>query len=212
MTTTTEMAVNLAPSHLKDEALLPADCERLLAGLAIQVQSSAVCADQDLGHLEEHLLRGGHELFRQMLEKGAQLKADQAPPLCPVCQNKLSHWKQGHWTSIQTRFGTIRLQRARGYCKRCRKWRFPADALLGLPEEGTQSPAVQEMAALTVSKMPAPEAEQVVERLAGVKISAATLARQARQQGQRAEQKRKEMDWQMSQAEGRAQQDSDLQL
>lgn len=206
------MAVSLAPSHLQEEALLPADCERLLAGLAIQVRSSAVCADQDLGHLEEHLLRGGHELFRQMLEKGAQLKADQAPPLCPVCQNKLSRWKAGHGTSIQTRFGPIRIQRARGYCKRCRKWRFPADALLGLPPEGTQSPAVQEMAALTVSKMPAPEAEQVVERLAGVKISAATLARQARQQGQRAEQKRKELDGQMNQSEGRVQQDDDLQL
>lgn len=212
MTTTTEMAVSLAPSHLKYEALLPSDCERLLGGLAVQMQSSAVCADQDLGHMEEHLLRGGHELFRQMLEKGAQLKADQAPPLCPVCQNKLSRWKPGHGTTIQTRFGPIRIQRARGYCKRCRKWRFPADALLGLPEEGSQSPAVQEMAALTVSKMPAPEAEQVVERLAGVKISAATLARQARQQGQRAEQKRKEMDEQMSQPEGRAQQDNDLQL
>lgn len=162
--------------------------------------------------MEEELLRGGHEVFRQMLEKAAQLKADQAPPLCPVCQNKLSRWKAGHGTSIQTRFGTIRIQRARGYCRRCRKWRFPADAVLGLPEEGTQSPAVQEMAALTVSKMPAPEAEQVVERLAGVKISAATLARQARQQGQRAEQQRRAMDQQMSQPEGRVQQDKDLQL
>jgi len=206
------MADSLPSTDLQEEALLPAECEQLLAGLAIQVQSSAVCADQDLGHMEEHLLRGGHELFRQMLEKGAQLKADQAPSLCPVCQNKLSRWQAGHWTSIQTRFGPIRIQRARGYCKRCRKWRFPADTLLGLPPEGTQSPAVQEMAALTVSKMPAPEAEQVVERLAGIKISAATLARQARQQGQRAEQKRKELDGQMSQPEGRGQQADDLQL
>ena len=165
-----------------------------------------------MGHMEEELLRGGHEVFRQMLEKAAQLKADQAPPLCPVCQNKLSRWKAGHGTSIQTRFGTIRIERARGYCRRCRKWRFPADAMLGLPEEGTQSPAVQEMAALTVSKMPAPEAEQVVERLAGVKISAATLARQARQQGQRAEQKRRALDQQMSQPEGCVQQEKDLQL
>jgi hypothetical protein len=177
--TTTEMAVNFPHSDLESETLLPAESERLLRGLAGQMHGSAFCADQDLGHMEEQLLRGGHEVFRQMLEKGAQLKADQAPPVCPVCQNKLSRWKQGHRTSIQTRFGTIRVLRARGYCKRCRKWRFPADGLLGLPEEGTQSPAVQEMAALTVSKMPAPEAEQVVERLTGVKISAATLARQA---------------------------------
>jgi hypothetical protein len=182
------MAVSLPHSDVELETLLPAQAERLLCGLAGQMHDSAHCADEDLGHMEEKLLRGGHEVFRQMLEKAAQLKAEQAPPLCPVCQNKLSRWKQGHWTSIQSRFGILRLQRARGYCKRCRKWRFPADVLLGLPEEGTQSPAVQEMAALTVSKMPAPEAEQVVERLAGVKISAATLARQARQQGRRAEQ------------------------
>jgi len=212
MTATTEMAVSLAHSDLELEALLPGEAEGLLCGLAGKIHDSALCADQDLGHMEERLVRDGHEVFRQMLEKGAQLKAEQAPPLCRVCQNKLSRWKQGHGTSIQTRFGVIRIQRARGYCKRCHKWRFPADAALGLPEEGTQSPAVQEMAALTVSKMPAPEAQQVIERLAGVKISAATLGRQAQQQGQRAQQKREQLDRQMSQPEGHAQQDVDLQL
>jgi len=212
MTTTAETAVSFPHSTAGLESLLPDHPEQLLCGLAGQLRQSALRAGEHLGHMEEELLQGGHEVFRQMLEKGAQLKADQAAPLCPVCQNKLSRWKPGHWTSIQTRFGTIRIHRARGYCRRCRKWRFPADAVLGLPEEGTQSPAVQEMAALTVSKMPAPEAEQVVERLAGVKISAATLARQAKRQGQRAEEKRKEMDGQMSQPEGRVQQDKDLQL
>src|SRR5580693_3466995 len=124
MTTTSAMAVSLPHSDLELEALLPAEPERLLCGLAGQMHDSALCADQDLGHMEEQLLLGGHEVFRQMLEKGAQLKA-----------------------------------------------------------------------------------EQVVERLAVVKISAATLARQALQEGQRAEQKRKEMDGQMSQPEGRTQQD-----
>ena len=92
---------------------------------------------------------------------------------------------------MQTRWGNIRVERARGYGQRCKKWRFPADALLGLPEEGTQSPGVQEIAALVVSKMPAPEAEQVVHRLTGVPISAGTLARAARVQGQRAQEKRR---------------------
>jgi len=172
------------------ETLLPAARESLLLGLASQLHRSLGAADQNLGHLEEQLLRGGHELFRQMLEKAAQQKADVAPPLCPHCQNKLSRLTDGHWTTIQTRFGSIRVQRARGYCKRCRKWRFPADPLLGLPEEGTQSPAVQEIAALTVSQMPAAQAEHLVERLTGLKISAATLGRQAQQQGQRAQEQR----------------------
>jgi len=180
--------------------------------MAKRVERSVCAADENLGHLEEELLRGGQEVLCQMLEKAAQQKADAAPPLCPVCQNKLSRLSKGHWTTIQTRFGSIHVQRARGYCRRCRKWRFPADTLLGLPEEGTQSPSVQEMAALTVSKMPAAEAEQVVERLAGVKISAATLGRAARQQGQRAQEEREQLDQKMSTPEGRTQQDKDLQL
>jgi hypothetical protein len=212
MTINPEVSVGISYPNAELEAILPVEREQLLNGLARGLHGSAMCAEENLGHMEEHLMRGGQELFRRMLEKGAQQKADQAPPVCPVCQNKLSRVKPGHWTTIQTRFGPIRIERARGYCRRCRKWRFPADAALGLPPEGTQSPAVQEMAALTVSKMPVSEAQQVVERLAGVKISAATLGRQARQQGQRAEQKRKQMDGQMGQPEGRAQQDNDLQL
>jgi len=211
---TTILEVALAPHPTTDPvaALLPAQPGEVLFGVAKRVHDSACAADQNLGHLEEELLRSGPEVFRQMLEKAAQQKADVAPPVCPHCQNKLSRLSEGHWTTIQTRFGLIRVQRVRGYCRRCRKWRFAADALLGLPEAGTQSPAVQEIAALTVSKMPATEAQQVVERLAGVKISAATLGRAARQQGQRAQQQRAQLDKQMSTPEGRFQQDRDLQL
>jgi hypothetical protein len=193
-------------------ALLPAQPGEVLLGVAKRVHDSACAADQNLGHLEEELLCGGHEVLRQMLEKAAQQKADAAPPLCPHCQNKLGNLSPGHFATIQTRFGAIRVQRVRGRCRRCRKWRFAADALLGLAEEGTQSPALQEIAALTVSKMPATEAQQVVERLVGVKISAATLGRAARQQGQRAQQQREQQDKKMSTPEGRFQQDRDLQL
>ena len=96
MTGTSGMTFSLAHSHLEMGAMLPDDTKRLLGGLAGQMQSSALCADQDLGHMEEHLLRGGNEILGRMLEKGAQLKADQAPPSCTVCQNQLSRWKPGH--------------------------------------------------------------------------------------------------------------------
>jgi len=194
------------------ESFLPAQRESLLRGLAGQLQASTRAAGQNLGHLEETLLRGGHELFRQMLEKAAQVKAAAAAPFCPHCQSQLRRLTQGHGTTIQARWGNIRVERARGYCQRCKKWRFPADALLGLPEQGTQSPGVQEIAALVVSKMPAPEAEPAVERLTGVTISAGTLARAARVQGQRAQEKRQHLDGQMSTPQGRHQQDRDLQL
>jgi len=212
MTTTLEDAREVLLDTQSAAGLLPQRPDTLLLKLAQRVRDSVCAADQNLGHLEEELLLGGQEVFRQLLEKAAQQKADAAPPLCPHCQNKLSRLSSGHWTTIQTRFGPIRVQRVRGYCRRCRKWRFAADAVLGLPEQGTQSPAVQEMAALTVSKMPATEAQQVVERLAGIKISAATLGRAARQQGQRAQQQRQQLDQKMSTPEGRVQQDRDLQI
>ena len=210
--TTCDLACNPHTHSDAIEALLPAERDRLLLGLAGKLHPSLCTVDEHLGHLEEPLLRGGQELFRQMLEQAAQQKAGTAPPLCPPWQNKLSRLTKGHWTTIQTRFGPMRIQRARGYCKRCRKWRFPADAVLGLPEAGTQSPAVQEIAALTVSQMPAAQAAHLVERLAGLTISGATLARQARQQGERAQAQRTQLDQQMSRPEGRAQQDRDLQL
>jgi hypothetical protein len=53
------------------------------------------------------------------------------------------------------------------------------------------------MAALMVSKMPASEAAALLERISGVKISEATLQRQARRQGERAQEKRSELDAQM---------------
>ena len=54
------------------ENFMPAQRESLLRGLVGQLQASTRAADQNLGHLEEQLLRNGHELFRQMLEKAAQ--------------------------------------------------------------------------------------------------------------------------------------------
>lgn len=206
------MAMEESSAAAEAVALLPEDREAQWLGVAERMQRCVNSAEENLGHLEEQLLRGSHELMRQMLEKAAQAKAAAVPPRCPVCGQPLHRVSGGHGTTMQTRFGAIRVARARGWCRRCHKWRFPADAALGLPAEGTQSPAVQEIAALVVSKMPAAEAEQVVERLVGAKISAATLGRQARQQGQRAQEKRAALDRQMSGPAGRAQQDRDLQM
>jgi hypothetical protein len=62
------------------------------------------------------------------------------------------------------------------------------------------------MAALVASKLPVAEASAVLERLTGVKLPRATLDREARRQGRRAEGKRQEMDEQMSQGTGVEQQ------
>src|SRR5436190_2001962 len=180
--------------------------ERLQAGLSRSIQAS----EQTMGHLEEEILRKTRDLERAVLEEAAQKKADQAPPVCPVCAGKLSRVTQGHERSYQSRFGIVTIRRARGWCRRCKSWQFPADHLLGLAETGGCSPGVQEMAALAVSKLPVAEASAVIERLTGVKLPRATLDREARRQGKRAEGKRQQMDEQMAQGTGLEQQVPEL--
>src|SRR5512136_2922936 len=172
--------------------------ERLQAGLSRSIEAS----DETMGHMEEEILHKTRDLQRAVLEEAAQKKADAAPPVCPVCGNKLSRITHGHERSYQTRFGMVRIRRARGWCRRCKCWRFPADHLLGLAETGSCSPGVQEMAALSATKLPIAEASAVIERLTGVKLPRATLDREARRQGKQAENTRQEMDEQLSRGAG----------
>lgn len=149
---------------------------------------------QNLGHLEVQAARDVQELQRQALERGAQAKADGAPPVCPVCGRKLTRLSHDHPRTFTTRFGEVAIRRTRGYCQRCRKWRTPADTALGLEETAGYSPSVQGMAALLASKMPVEEASVVLEHLTGVKLPRATLDREARRQGERAQALRAELD------------------
>jgi len=174
---------------------------RLTAGLNRSLQTKS----QTMGDLERQILQQTQGLERKLLEEASQKKADQSPPVCPVCGNQLSRLSQGHERTYQTRFGPVTIRRSRGWCKCCQAWRFPADYALGLEETGSASPSVQEMAALVASKMPVTEASAVLEHLTGVKLPPATLDREARRQGKRAERKRRELDQQMSDGQGRQQ-------
>jgi hypothetical protein len=158
------------------------------------IQRFTLASGQNLGHLEGQAAQDVHNLLREATQRGAQAKADATPPLCPVCQQKLTRLSADHPRTFETRFGAITVKRTRGYCKRCRKWRVPADDALGLEETAGYSPAVQEMAALLASKMPVEEASVVLERLTGVKLPRATLDREARRQGQRAQRLRSQLD------------------
>jgi hypothetical protein len=175
--------------------------DRLSAGL----NRSIITKSQTMGDLEREILQQTQGLERKLLEEASQKKADQSPTVCPVCGNKLSRVSHGHERTFQTRFGPVTIRRSRGWCQRCKAWRFPADYALGLEETGSASPSVQEMAALVASKMPVSEASAVLERLTGVELPPATLDREARRQGKRAERKRKELDEQMSAGQGQGQ-------
>lgn len=173
---------------------------RLAETLEQAVREFLVASGQNLGDLEVQLEQQSRELLRVAAEKGAQQKADRTPPVCPECHQPLSRLTGDHRRSFECKFGTITIGRSRGYCKRCRKWRFPADPALGLEETAGYSPRVQEMAALLASKMPVSEASAVLEHLTGVKLPRATLDREARRQGERARRLRGQAD---EQARGR---------
>ena len=169
---------------------------RAACALESSIQRLVQASDQNLGHLERQAEHDVRELLRQSVQRGAQAKADTAPPNCPVCGQPLSRLSPGHGRTFDTRFGSIPIQRTRGYCKRCHQWRVPADAVLGLEETAGYSPAVQDMAALLASKMPVEEASAVLEHLTGVKLPRATLDREARRQGERAQVLRTQLDQQ----------------
>jgi hypothetical protein len=169
---------------------------RAACALERSLQRLVLASDQNLGHLERQAAQDIQELLRQAIERGAQAKAEATPPLCPVCGQKLTRLSANHPRTFESRFGSITVQRTRGYCKRCHKWRVPADAALGLEESAGYSPAVQDMAALLASKMPVEEASAVLEHLTGVKLPRATLDREARRQGERAQRLRTRLDQQ----------------
>jgi len=167
---------------------------RAACALEQSINGCVLASDENLGHLETQAAQDVQPLLREAVQRGAQAKADASPPVCPVCGHKLSRLSSGHARTFETRFGSITIQRTRGYCKRCGKWRVPADAALGLEETAGYSPAVQEMAALLASKMPVEEASVVLEHLTGIKVPRATLDREARRQGQRAQRLRTQLD------------------
>ena len=173
---------------------LAATAARLAEGLEQDVRDFLLNGDQNLGDIEVQLEQQSRALLCLAAEKAAQQKADLSPPVCPVCQEPLSRVSADHRRSFECKFGTITIGRGRGYCKQCRKWRFPADTVLGLEESAGYSPRVQEMAALLASKMPVNEASAVLEHLTGVKLARATLDREARRQGERARRARRQED------------------
>ena len=176
----------------------------LAARTAVALESSLThfltAADQNLGHFETQAAHAVQELLRTAIQRAAQAKADATPPRCPVCGQPLTRGSAGHARTFQTRFGDITLQRTRGYCKRCHKWRTPADTALGLEDTAGYSPAVQAMAALAASKLPVAQASVVLEHLAGVRLPPATLDREAKRQGQRAQRLRTRLDQQAATA------------
>src|SRR2546426_8637657 len=115
---------------------------RLAESLEQSVRDFIVASDQNLGDIEVQVERQSRELQRQATEKAAQAKADVTPPVCPVCGKALSRVSRDHARTFESRFGPITVRRVRGYCRRCREWRFSAGTGLGFAGNARYSPPV----------------------------------------------------------------------
>ncbi len=184
--------------------VLPLSFTQLFRCFLTEVDCLAALSNS-MGDMEENLSHGSLlEMQRLALEQAAQAKADGADnSRCPECSTPLKQVSSGHERTVHTRFGRIRFTRNKGYCPQCKQWFYPSDKLLGLESRAPASPAVQEAAALLVSKMPAQEAARVLQRLTGMPADDSTLAREAKRQGERARQLRREMDQEACSVQGR---------
>ena len=175
-------------------APLAAKAHGVAAAMSECLEEFTGCAQENLGHLETKIAALAQQLVHAALVEGAPRKADATPPACPRCQRALARLAGNQPRTFTTRAGEVTVRRTRGFCAKCRKWRVAADTALGLAETAGYSPSVQEMTALLASKMPVAEASLVLERLTGIKVPPATLDREARRQGGRAQTVRQALD------------------
>src|ERR1700722_1631143 len=85
---------------------------RSACGLEHSIQRFTATGDQNLGHLEVQVAQDVQNLLREAVQRGAQAKADNPPPWCPVCEQKLSRLSAGHPRTFDTRFGSITVKRS----------------------------------------------------------------------------------------------------
>ncbi len=142
---------------------------------------------QGAGFIEETLRQRCLLLERKLLQTALQAHADSVAVRCPKCLDEalIDRWRQKS-KPLRTMCGPVHIERTGGYCRKCDQNYYPADQALGFCAESTASPLLQEVSALLVSKMPAQHAEEISQRVCGIQLYDATLARDARRQGDRA--------------------------
>jgi polyhydroxyalkanoate synthesis regulator phasin len=176
-----------------EDHLLEQDIAQWREDLCRRLEQVRQHPEQGLGFIEEHIRQATLRLQCLLVQKAMQDKANAVDEKCPDCQGRLSDKKRRVPRWIDAYCGKVKLVRTHGWCPHCQQWVFPADRVLGLREDSTASPLVQEMCALLVSKMPAEQAEALSLRVTGRRLSRSTLGREAQRQGDSALQVRQQL-------------------
>lgn len=157
-----------------------------MAQIEDQLQQLIQSASPNMGHLEELLEREARKLMRPVLEQAAQKLIERSPLNCPNCHSPLCVEDRDRKRAVNSTFGPVTLTRDYGWCARCQDWFYPADFALGLHIRAGASPRIQEICALMVVTSPAAQAQKNIRRITGHDLSASTMHREARRQGERA--------------------------
>jgi len=143
-------------------------------------------ATGNMGTMEQALERVACRYQRRALELLVRARAKAEPLVCPKCRTPLHVEARHKNRRVRSRFGTLSFPRGYGFCPSCRQRHAPADNALGLAAFAPASPRVQEICALLARRAPAGQVEEDTRRLTGLNVSASSIHREARRQGERA--------------------------
>ena len=180
-----EELVEQIVDHGQDSAL-EQDIDQWREDLHKRLEQVRQHPQENMGFLEEHIRQATLRLQCLLVQKAMQDKANTVEEKCPDCGGPLRDKKRRVLRWVEAYCGKVKLVRTHGWCPHCEQWVFPADRALGLREDSTASPLMQEICALLVSKMPAEQAEALSLRVTGRPLSRSTLGREAQRQGDRA--------------------------
>ncbi len=169
-----------------EDTVLEQDIARWREDLQKRLEQVQQHPEQNMGFIEEHVRQANLRLQCLLVQKAMQDKANAVEEKCPDCGRPLRDKKRRVVRWVEAYCGKVKLVRTHGWCPHCEQWVFPADRALGLREDSTASPLVQEICALLVSQMPAEQAEALSLRVTGRRLSRSTLGREAQRQGDRA--------------------------
>lgn len=147
---------------------------------------AALGPNSSMGEMEKAVDKAAMESRRIALELLVRQRVQRLPFDCPACHKPLNVTSHRRMRTVDTAFGTIAFERSYGFCAKCQDHAYPADTALGLQDRARSSPRIQEISALTALRAPAGQAEKDVYRLTGIALTASTIHREARRQGERA--------------------------
>jgi hypothetical protein len=140
-----------------------------------------------LDQLEETVHHWGLAIQQAALALAWQAQAALRPPVaCPTCHDARQQRAGSRIRTVETRFGPVRLRRARARCRGCGGHFQPDDAALdAILGAGRCTPLLQALAAQCGASWPYRQAAVVIGMLRGVPLAVETIRRIVAQTGHR---------------------------